>query len=264
MNKLSSIFHLTVGLAVLGTSYNASTPQERFANLKSALGILVGYYSFVFNWYYNTNPRVYGFVNRYLLLVRRTRTFWDMNLEFAFESRPGEQLSKLLGELEAKLLESKLGKLKIESRTVDRMKFVLDTGEDEVGFIVHLEDGLMTVCLDRKITVPLDAFSDYQNLLIKIAEKMQFVVKPDRVLCNVQVYFRQGKPNPFYGFFVNRIPARWLETFHVVFRVDRHPDCRIEASTDHVGVQADSLTNLFSGLEEVLTFQALPSAKEAE
>ncbi len=187
-----------------------------------------------------------------------------MNLAFTFESRQVEQLSILLAEIETKLLNSDLGKVEFTSKTVDKMEFKLDTGDGELGFIIHLENCRLTVCLDRKMTVPLNAYADYQKLLHNIAEKIQLVVKPDEVLCDVQVYFRQGKRNPFYGFFVNRVPAKWLESFHVVFRVDRHPDCRIEASTDHVGVQSNSLTKLFSGLDEVLTFQALPRVKGAE
>ena len=264
MSKLSALFHISVAVVISIASYKASTAQTWFANLRSAIAVLAGYYSFVFNWYYNTNPKLYGFVNRHLLLIKQIHTFWDMNLEFRFESRSGENLAKLLPELKTALDESNLGELEVKSSDVDKLEFVLHTREGDIGFRIYLQDCVLTACLDRRLTVPFNAHKDFQNLLQNIAEKIQRVAKPDQVLCNLLVYFREGKPNPFYGFFVNRIPVEWLKTFNVVYNVARHPECLIEATTDHVGVKSDSLKTLFEGLGDVLTFQALPGLKDSK
>lgn len=260
MSRIVWLVHLLVGgvIVLLGLKVNALLNE--YSGLISVVGLGFGYYSTVLNYYYNRDPRIYGFVNRWLLLVRRDHTYWELSIAFSFEPRSPVDRERLLGDIEARLRGSDVGTVRVPVRTMEHMELVLD---NLIDLNFRLEPCRLAVNLDRRLTVPVHAYAEYQKTLLNVAEAVQAVVKADELACDVQVFFRKGRPNPFYGFFVNRVPAKLLDTFHVVFRMDRCPDCRIEASQDHVGVHATSLTKMFAGLDEVLSYRSLPALVEA-
>ncbi len=261
MARLEWVLHVVVGVVLVLGGLSANATLERYSGLLTVIGLGFGYYSFVLNLYYNRNPRVYGLVNRVLLSIRRDHTYWELSIAFIFEPRSPDQRCVLLSTIESRLREKYVGRVQVTRVTMEHMEMTID---NLIGLIFHLEAHRLALSLDRRLTVPVHAYAEYQHELFTIADAIQEVVKPDDVICDVQVYFRRGQPNPFYGFFVCRVPSKLVEAFHVVFRMDRCPDCRIEASTDHVGVHANSLAKMFACLDEVLSFRALPASVETK
>ncbi len=234
---------------------------DRYAGVSSVLSGAFGIYLLAFSFLYNRNPRFYAAVNRLLLLVQRDHTFWLMDIDFEIEPGGYGEQHALLDEILARLRSGGLGRVCVRSQTANRLEFTID---DLIGLVVGLGGARLHVSLDRKLTVPVHAYGEYQRRLLAIAEAIQGVARPTQVRCSVQVSFREGRQNPFYGFFVGRIPAKLLEVFHVVFRIDATSGCRVEASQDHVGVEANSLGVLFEGLTQVLSFRALPAVRGSE
>lgn len=93
---------------------------------------------------------------------------------------------------------------------------------------------------------------------MRLVEDLSQAVKPITTQCGIVIEFAEGKSNPYYGFFVNRIPARLLEDFQVTFRLDPASDCRIEADQKHINIEGTRLTEVFEALAQVLTLRALP------
>jgi len=76
------IFAHLIGLALLlflGVSLN--TFLQGHAGVISVLSVAIGLYSTVVNILYHRNRRLYLFVNRVLLKVRRTHTYWQPSFD---------------------------------------------------------------------------------------------------------------------------------------------------------------------------------------
>lgn len=260
VNKLVWLFHGLVGVCIVGAGLLANSALNEYSGLLSVLGLGIGYYSTVLNYHYNHDPAVYAFVNRALLRIRRDHTYWELSLAFSFEPKSPPEREELLSDLEAKLRAAGIGAITVPIKAFGRMEVTID---HLIGLEFRLEPCRLAVNFDRRLTVPIHAYADYQKLLLDLSDAIQSAFVADEMTCDVQVFFRKNKINPFYGYFLNRIPAKMLETFHVVFRLDRCPDCRLEASQDHLGVQATSLPKLFAGLDEVLSYRAMSSLTEA-
>ena len=129
---------------------------------------------------------------------------------------------------------------------------------EPMGLNFSLEDGELYVGSDREILVPAHLYEPYQRRLKLVIEDVTSIVNPVRVQCGLTVSFGAGVRNPYYGLFVDRVPAGLLQQFQVTFRLDHESDCRIEADTDRVEVQATSAVDLFLALSQVLSLEALP------
>ena len=111
---------------------------------------------------------------------------------------------------------------------------------------------------NQKLLVPSHLYDAFRQRLALLAEELQRVIKPIMTRCSVRVSFPEGKSNPYYGFFVNRLSPSLLQDFQVIFRLDAKSDCRIEAATDHINVEGASLSEMFNAPTQVLTLRALP------
>jgi hypothetical protein len=262
MKWLLIVFLHVLGVALLvfvGLQLNDTL--DRYAGVSSVLSGAFGIYTLAFSLLYNRNPKFYSAVNRLLLLVQRDHTYWLIDIDFEIEPAGHDEKAALIDEIIARLRSGGLGRVCVRLQTANRLEFTID---DLIGLVIGLDGARLHVSLDRKLTVPVHAYGEYQRRLLAITEAIQSVVRPTQVRCSVQVSFREGRKNPFYGFFVGRIPAQLLEVFHVVFRIDPTSGCRVEASQDHVGVEANSLGVLFEGLTQVLSFRALPAVRGSE
>ena len=126
-------------------------------------------------------------------------------------------------------------------------------------FTLRIGDGCLHVTLDRKILVPAHLYDDYQRRFARIAESLARAMNPTSIRCGISVTFAEGTKNPYYGFFVNRIPADLINHFEVNIKTSSRSTCRVEAGMDHVNIEGRSLVEFFDTLSKVLSLRALPT-----
>jgi hypothetical protein len=242
----------------LGILLNKTIHQyaEDYAGLITVFSAAIGTYSFVANLLYHKNRKFHFWVNRLLLTLTRTHTFWQPAFDFDLPEQGAEDRSALLREIIRVIGAGQFGKAKTEERAPNVVAICLD---DLLCVVIRVDESQLHVHLDRKLLVPAQLYDLYRQRLARIAEAIQQAAKPAAVRCGITVSFGDGVQNPYYGFFVNRVPPELLHTFQVSFRLDRQSTCRIEAGTDHVSIEGKSLVDLFEGLSQVLSLRAVPS-----
>jgi len=249
------IFVHLIGLTLLlflGVSLN--TFLQSHAGVISVLSVAVGLYATAVNILYHRNRRLYLFVNRVLLKVRRTHTYWQPS--FDLELSQSQDLSNDWIQMVWKILqEGRFGVAKKRDETPTTLKVDLDS----LTVLVFRRDDLhLHVHFDRKMLVPAHLYDTYRKRLASLVEAVNGVVKPVSVRYGLQIAFGDGVRNPYYGFFVNRVPSDLLQDFQVVFQLSEQSACRIEAGADHVNIEGTSFVEFFDALTEVLSLRAVP------
>lgn len=231
----------------------------KFYGYQSALTAATSIYGVgvtLYNILYHKNRQFYLFVNRLWFKVARTHTFWNVSFRFSFKPEHDDR-SSILTHLAERFREGRHGTAIIDPVSNSLLNVVLRRPEP-MGLNFSVEDSELYVGSDREILVPAHLYEPYQRRLKLVIEDVTSVLNPVRVQCGLTVSFGSGVRNPYYGLFVDRVPADLLQHFQVTFRLDHVSDCRIEADTDRVEVQSTSAVDLFLALSQVLSLEALP------
>jgi len=124
--------------------------------------------------------------------------------------------------------------------------------------VFRRDDRFLHLHFDRKMLVPAHLYDTYRRRLASLVEAVNGIVKPVTVRYGLQIAFGDGVRNPYYGFFVNRVPNDLLQDFQVAFQLSEQSGCRIEADADHVNIEGTSFAEVFDALTEVLSLRAVP------
>lgn len=236
----------------LGFSLNEKISND-YAGVITVFSIALCIYSVALNILYQRSQRVHLFISRILLKFRRTHTFWLPHFHFDLEQ---PNTKKLFSNLWILLSSNRFGNAVKKEETANTLKISIDN-----LFLISLRvtDSSLVVSFDQKLLVPTHLYNDYRQRLSRLAEEIRNTVNPTTAKYSVIVSFKEGEKNPYYGFFVNRVPAELVQNFQVAFRLSSCSDCRVEASIDQVDIEGDNLTDTFEGLNQILALRALPS-----
>jgi hypothetical protein len=239
-----------------GLRFNDVAKQwtSAYTGVITLFSIAFGLYTASLSFLYQRNAAFHLLVHRLILKVIRTHTYWQPHFDFELNQ---EQLTNplLLGDVWEMLREGRNGRAVQKDKTATTLSVSLD---DQFIVRFRLKDTSLCAFFDQKLLVPTHMYDAFRNRLTLLGENLQRVIKPSLTRCSVRVSFPEGKQNPYYGFFINRLSPSLLQVFQVVFRVDTNSDCRIDAGTDYVNIEGTSFTEVFSSLMKVLALQALP------
>jgi hypothetical protein len=228
--------------------------SDAYTGVITLFSVAFGVYTAILSFLYQQNAAFHLFVHRLLLRIVRTHTFWQPQFDFQIER---EQLDSesLLTQVWEMLCEGRHGHAVLKDKTPTTLSVSLDD-----LFVVRFRVNDTSLCafFDHKLLVPTHMYNAYRQRLALFAESLQQIIKPVQTRCSVRVSFPEGKSNPYYGFFINRLSPSLLQVFQVIFRLNAKSDCRIEADTDHINVEGTSLSEMFEALMHVLALRGLP------
>ena len=228
---------------------------QAYAGVITVFTTAWGAYITAVGFLYNKNRRFHFWVNRLGMMFVRSHTYWQPVFDFELDPASSESRSSLLDRIAGAVLQGQFG----TARRVQSAGPMLSISVDDLMcFVFRLDEAHLNVHLDRKLLVPAHLYDRYRHKLARIADEIRQVANPVSMRCGVLISFGDGVPNPYYGFFINRVPAELLQTFQVSFRLDPHSSCRIEAGTDCVNIEGNNPVDLFEGLSQVLALRALP------
>lgn len=226
-----------------------------YEGFTAVFSVAFGIYSFALNLLYHKSQEVYLWVNRLLLMVRRTHTYWLPAFSFSIPGATLEDRQTLVERVEDALETLPHKKIKRISQTPSSATISID---DALFVVLRINDGHFFVTLDRKILVPSHLYELYCQRLARIGEAIRDVVKPDSVRLGISITFDDGVANPYYGFFVQRVPPQLLRHFEASFTFGHGSSCRIEAATDGISIEGTSLTDFFLAISKVLALRTAP------
>ena len=228
--------------------------SDAYTGVITLFSITFGVYTAVLSFLYQQNAAFHLFVQRLLLKIARTHTYWQPQFDFQLDQEQ-QPNGLLLAQVWEMLSEGRHGHAVQREKTPTTLSVSLDD-----LFVVRFRVNDTSLCafFDQKLLVPTHMYKEYRQRLALLAESLQQVAKPTMTRCGVRVSFPEGKSNPYYGFFINRLCPSLLQDFQVTFRLDARSDCRIEAGTDYVNVEGTSLSEMFEALMQVLAIRARP------
>ena len=254
------VCHVLAIMALVTLGLWLNSPLSRYASdyggLITVLSASFGIYSFVINILYQKNRHVHFWINRLWLHFVRTHTFWKPSFDFTLAS---EDLDTRKNSLVRAVEAIEAGGLGPTRRGQIAATVANVTVDDMICIVLRCDGGHVHLTLDRKLLVPSHLYDAYRQKLAKIAEAVHLGVAPvhDARYC-ITVSFGDGVANPYYGFFVNRVPIDLLSHFEVSFRLNKQSPCRIEAGKDFVNVDGTSLVEVFEALAQVVSLRAVP------
>jgi hypothetical protein len=212
-------------------------------------------YSAALAYLYHKNRRFYFFVQRLLLRISRTHTYWQPAFDFDLDSNRIGTPPEILDALWELLREGRHGRAAKRAESPTTLSVGLD---DLFSVVFRVDNQNLNVHLDRKLLVPSHLYDAFRRRLAMLVEDVSRIVQPVRVRCGLIVSFDEGVRNPYYGFFVNRVPPELLKDFQVTFLLNRNSTCRIEATTDRISIEGTNVAELFEAANQVLDLRALP------
>jgi hypothetical protein len=252
--------HAVVLCAVVALGIWLNKPIQEsasdYSGFVTVLSTAFGVYAFAINILYQKNRHVHFWINRLWLVFVRTHTFWKPSFDFTLASEErAVRTTSLLKAVEA-IESSGMGTTKRGQCSATAASITLD---DMMCVVVRFDGSHLHVTLDRKLLVPSHLYDAYRQKLARIADVIHHSVAPvhEARFC-ITVSFGDGVANPYYGFFVNRVPADLLSHFEVSFRLSRKSLCRIEAGKDFVNVDSTSVVEVFEALAQVVSLRAVP------
>lgn len=243
-----------VGLACLvvaGVVLNDDIKENKYAGLLALLSTAFSAYMFAAGVLYRNNQRVYLWVNRSLLMVRRTHTYWQPAFDFVL---PESHVH--LDEVVETLQKNLRAKVVVLEGSASKVTLVID---DLLHLVTQIRDEHLHLSLDRKILVPSHLYDAYAERLTVLIEAVSEVVRPESVRLGLTITFGDGIRNPYFGFFVQRVPAQVLRSFEASFLLSEGSSCRIEAGTDCITVDSQKPREFFEALKGVLSLRSLPA-----
>ena len=220
--------------------------------LIAVFSIALGLYTTVLNFLYRRWQRFYLFVNRVLLKLRHTHTFWQPHFHFLLGKEPEAQI---IEEVWRHFQTGQYGSATMRNKTPKTLEITIDE-----LFVAKLRLGQNCVDLqfEQKLLVPSHLYNEYRRKLSKLAEGIAGIIKPVSSKYGIIVSFDEDNRNPYFGFFVTRVPAQLLQTFQVTFRLTNDSDCFVEAGIDRVNIEGGNLTDTFEALSQILSLTAIP------
>lgn len=252
------VAHL-VGIAALvglGLLLNDTLKANTYGGVTTVLSTAFGIYCFVVNILYHKNQRVFLWVNRLLLLVRRTHTYWLPAFDFTLSDTTLANRHEAINEVEKALAASPHKKIQRSNETPSSATITID---DTFFFVIRVDETHLHVTLDRKILVPAHLYEAYRQRLARFAEVISNAVHPESVRLGITITFGDGVSNPYFGFFVQRVPSQLLRHFQASFLLDQASSCRIEAGTDSINIESQGAVDFFEALSQVLALKAIPT-----
>jgi hypothetical protein len=237
---------------LLNDTLKANTYQGVFTVLSTAFGI----YCFVVNILYHKNQRVFLWVNRLLLMVRRSHTYWLPAFDFTLSDASPENRSETINNVEKALQSFRHKKIQRSSETPTSATLTID---DTLFLVLRIDDCHVHVTLDRKILVPSHLYESYSRRLARIAEAMTNALRPESVRLGMVITYADGIQNPYFGLFVQRVPSQLLRHLEASFLLAQGSSCRIEAGTDSINIESQASVDFFDALAQVLALKVIPA-----
>jgi hypothetical protein len=225
-----------------------------YAGLISVFSLAVAGYGIGFRILYSRNRATFFAVNRLLMKLRRTHTYWQPDIHFRLDERRARG-SPLLDETWDMIRGGELGQPRLLKHTATCLAFDLDS---LLGVTIRLADGDVHVAFDRRFLVPSHLYDAYRRRLAFLMDRLATIIKPEAIQCSLKVGFGEDGKNPYYGFFVTNVPRELLTDFQVCFQVSSTSECRVEAGKEYVNIEATSLSELFDTVNQVLSLRAVP------
>lgn len=229
---------------------------DKFPGVSTVLSTAFGIYCFVVNLLYHKNQKVYLWINRLGLLIRRTHTYWLPTFDFILPASHEGDLTGLMAKTIEAMRQLPHQTFKQVSSTQASTTIVID---ELLCFVLRVDEAHLHVTLDRKILVPSHLYDGYRQRLAVIAETIQRTVNAESVRLGISITFGDGVTNPYYGFFVRSVPAQLLRHFEATFLVGQTSTCRIEAGMDTINIEGGNLIEVFDALSQVLALKAMPA-----
>lgn len=244
----------------IGWSLNDLINQyaTKFAGIITVFSTAFGLYSFSVSLLYHRNRRFHFWVNRLRLMFVRTHTYWQPT--FDLELSEDSSRPQILDSIWTAVSSGRFGSARRATETPTTLSVEFD---GLMCLVFRLQDDHLNAHLDRKLLVPSHLYENYRHNLARLAEEVKSIVRPVEMRYGLIVSFGDGVPNPYYGFFVNQVPAELLQDFHVTFRPDTESTCRIEAGKDDVRIEGTSHVDFFEAVSQVLSLRAVPGGVAA-
>lgn len=243
-------------LVVVGLCFNDTLKANTYGGVTTVLSTAFGVYCFVVNVLYHKNQTVFLWVNRLFLMVRRTHAYWLPAFDYTLSDATLEARRELISNVE-KALEAAQFKKVMKTNVTPTSATI--TVEDTFFLIVRLDEAHLHVTLDRKILVPSHLYESFCQRLARIAEAISTAVRPDSVRLGIAITFGDGVQNPYFGFFVQRVPSQVLRHFEASFSLSQTSNCRIEAGTESINIESQGAVDFFQALTQVLALKAIPA-----
>lgn len=245
-----------VGIALLTClGYVLNRKIEPYAGYVTVFMGTLGLYVTALNYLYRYNVRFYVFVNRLLLHVERKHTYWNVDFHYDLPRSRLRNLGMLMDHLGDIFRAGRFGPIEVKKEDNRLNVYLLD---HEIGLVLHLDESGLHLNTDRKLLVPSTLYANRGKLLRSIASEVGDCTKPARTRCTLEIFFRDGVRNPYYGFFVNQVPMGLVEDFNVAFRLDHGSESKVRACVDHIDVESTNIADGFEAFSSVLLLRALP------
>jgi hypothetical protein len=241
---------LALGLHLNGNSNSITT---QYHGVISVFSVAFTCYTTFLNFWYRKSPKFHFTVNRVLLWFSKTHTYWQPHFQFSLGSGSD---AAALNQSWTILQSGRYGRAVKKDETPTSFSVSLD---DLLTMKFRVADSSLFVSFGHKLLVPSHLYDSYRQRLGRLVEDLVQVLKPDAMQCGVLIEFAEGKSNPYYGFFIHRVPTPLLEDFQATFRLDASSDCRIEADRRHINIEGSRLTEVLEALNQVLSLRELPS-----
>lgn len=250
-----------LALLAIGLWLNTSIAAHlsNYQGVITVFSTAFGVYSFAINYLYHRNQNVYLWVHRALLILRRTHTYWLPAFDYALGERTLEARRSLLSTVELALSALSEKKIKRTDETPYFAKMVLD---DVFFLVLRCDESHLFVSLDRRILVPSHLYERYCRQFAKIAETVATAANAGSIRLGMTITFDDGVVNPYYGFFVRRIPSHVLRHFEASFQFGHSESCQIIAGTNSISIEGESVVDFFAGLSQVVALEATPMTEE--
>jgi len=245
-----------LALIGLGLLLNETLKANTYGGVTTVLSTAFGVYSFALNILYHKNQAVFLWVNRLLLMVRRTHTYWLPAFDYTLSDATLENRRELINNVEKALAASPHKKIQRANDTPSSAAITID---ERFFFVLRLDESHLHVSLDRKILVPSHLYETYRRQLARFAEVISNAVHAESVRLGITITFGDGVSNPYFGFFVQRVPSQLLRHFEASFLLAQGSSCRIEAGTDSINIESQGAVDFSEALSQVLALKAIPA-----
>jgi hypothetical protein len=247
--------HLVAVAVLLVIGLHFDNVPNSHPGVTSVFSVAWTIYSAVLVFLYKKNRNFYFFVQRLLLKISRTHTYWQPSFDFDLNPNHLKAPSEILDHLWDLFRKGRHGRADKRGESCNTLSVGLD---DLFTIVIRVDERNLHVHLDRKLLVPSHLYDSFRKRFAMLAEDISHAVSPVAVRCGLVVSFGDGIRNPYYGFFVDRVPPDLLQDFQVTFLLSRNSNCRIEATTDRISIEGSSVAELFEAANQVLDLRAVP------
>jgi hypothetical protein len=241
-------------LVIVGLGLNEfiRTSQNNYPGLIAVFSVGFGLYTTILNFLYHRNQAFHLLLNRIKFKLKRSHTYWQPHFKYELSKEISPEILENLWNI---FSHGPFGEIRQRTRTDKTLVLVLDS---LLVIRFHISEHHLFVDFEQKLLVPTHLYEAYEQKISRIAESIVQLTKPDQIDCAMIVTFG-SEINPYYGFYISRVPPELLQDFRVSFRTTNQNSCRIEAGKEHVSLECSNLTEFFDAFRRVLNLKAVPS-----